>query len=314
MSITLRPSWPRRAALLVLGAMILAGALLLLSLVMELREPGWSRTAIALQLIALAIAGALLGADWPLSLRFVVYPLVLAAVIYLWDTSLPPPSLPEGRLRAAVPHLALLGMAADAALLLWRRGSRALRAPGVVKGAGASLQRRAQSSLGRSGRRPALQINGQPRSAAELVRTNGRLAHSGRSSWARLVSRQAASRRNGRVGRAVAGPPASSRADMPSGARDIFRGVLLFLSAVVTLAPGVELHLIAEGLAPSAAIFGCVQPWAGWSVAGAAFLDLLALAIAVWVLPALRRTALLSAISGGLVGVGVGLLLGDPCV
>jgi hypothetical protein len=47
--------WPRRVAAPVLGACDLVGALLLLTLVMELHEPAWSRLAITLQLLALAL-------------------------------------------------------------------------------------------------------------------------------------------------------------------------------------------------------------------------------------------------------------------
>ncbi len=90
-----------------LSALSSLGSWLLLGLVMDLQDPAWSRPAIALQLLAPALAGAALGARWRLSRRFVIYPLVLAAVIYLWDTTLPPPSLPDGLVRVVVPRLAL---------------------------------------------------------------------------------------------------------------------------------------------------------------------------------------------------------------
>jgi hypothetical protein len=42
-----------------------------------------------------------------------VYPLVLAGSIYLWDTTLPPPSLPDGWPRVLIPSLVLLGLLID---------------------------------------------------------------------------------------------------------------------------------------------------------------------------------------------------------
>ncbi len=55
----------------------------------------------------------------------------------------------------------------------------------------------------------------------------------------------------------------------------------LVLTAVVAVAPGVELRLIADGHAPSVTIFACLQPWVAWLVGGAALLDLLTLWIAI---------------------------------
>jgi hypothetical protein len=54
-----------------------------------------------------------------------LYPLVLGAGIYLWDHTLPPPSLPEGPLRELIPSLILLWLFAEGALSFQRsRGAR----------------------------------------------------------------------------------------------------------------------------------------------------------------------------------------------
>jgi hypothetical protein len=46
---------------------------------------------------------------------------VLAVLIYLWDTTLPPPTLPGGVLRDALPRLVLIGLLLDGVLTLQQR-------------------------------------------------------------------------------------------------------------------------------------------------------------------------------------------------
>ena len=88
-----------------------AGALLFFTLILDVHSPIWSRPALGLQ--ALAGALALLLTYWYRPPRFFLYPIILAGVIYLWDTTLPPPSLPEGLLRALIPRVVLVGLLAD---------------------------------------------------------------------------------------------------------------------------------------------------------------------------------------------------------
>jgi hypothetical protein len=61
--------------------------------------------------------------------RLVLYPLVLAGGIYLWDTTLPPPSLPEGPLRQIVPRVLLVGLLTDFLITLRRAHVQARRPP-----------------------------------------------------------------------------------------------------------------------------------------------------------------------------------------
>ncbi|MCC7451087.1 MAG: hypothetical protein IT324_26980, partial [Anaerolineae bacterium] len=70
------------------------GGLILLALLYEWSVLGLSLTALTTQIVALLLAAAY--RLWRLSARFLVYPAILFGTIYLWDTNLPPPSLPDG--------------------------------------------------------------------------------------------------------------------------------------------------------------------------------------------------------------------------
>jgi hypothetical protein len=96
--------------------LIAIGAALLLSLVWTWLPSIWSRTVIMLQIVALLVAA--LAAHWRPSWRLVMYPILLAYITYLWDTTLPPPHLPEGELRALLPAALIVGIAGDL-LLNW---------------------------------------------------------------------------------------------------------------------------------------------------------------------------------------------------
>lgn len=112
-------TWPRIAYPLLIG-LIVAGASIFFWLVAFDDPPStWSRGALGLQIGALALA--LLLWPWRPSGRFIIYPLLLAGVVYLWDFTLPPPSLPAGISRQLIPRLVLIGLLADMALTLRRR-------------------------------------------------------------------------------------------------------------------------------------------------------------------------------------------------
>ncbi len=305
--------WPQRLVPLTLGLLIFAGGALLLGLVMELGGPVWSRPAIGLLVLAVGCACAALGARWARSRRFIIYPLVLAATIYLWDTTLPPPSLPEGQLRAALPRLALLGILADGLLLLQRRGwrPRSLPRPAVRVPVRRGLLPLEEVAL-------LFQI-----SAAEL---RDRLAEAGAAPvWSageeaiRLVDllqvlgqwNRYGHQNDPRSRRPPAPNPAPSGPDLNSLTPAL--GALWFaLSAVVALAPGAELRLLVDGQGTSA-IATCLLPWSVWVVGTAAALQLLSLGIAVWVLPRLRQRIWVMVAGGLLSGLGLGLMAGDPC-
>jgi hypothetical protein len=104
-------NWPERL-------LLAAGGSLFLALVLEWRPVSWSRPALSLQALALLVA--LLVARGHPPLRLIVYPLLLAGGIYLWDTSLPPPSLPEGPVRHVVPLILLLGLLIDCSITIRR--------------------------------------------------------------------------------------------------------------------------------------------------------------------------------------------------
>ncbi len=113
-------SRPQVAAYSVVALLSSAGALIFWLLLLEWYPPAWSRAALGLQ--GLAGALALLLTYWYQPPRFFLYPIVLAGMIYLWDKSLPPPSLPEGPLRGIIPRVALVCLLAD--LMITRRRSR----------------------------------------------------------------------------------------------------------------------------------------------------------------------------------------------
>jgi len=93
-----------------------AGALLFLALVLEWPPLWWSRPALGLQGLALLLL-LLLTRGYP-PLRLLLYPLVLGVGIYLWDHTLPPPSLPEGPLREIIPCIILLWLFAEGLLIM----------------------------------------------------------------------------------------------------------------------------------------------------------------------------------------------------
>lgn len=90
---------------------ISSGWLILLLCILEWPGMQWSRTALGLQAAAMLMALRLTaqGRD-P---RLVIYPLVLAASTYVWDTTLPPPTLPNGWPRALIPGGVLVGLLLD---------------------------------------------------------------------------------------------------------------------------------------------------------------------------------------------------------
>jgi hypothetical protein len=94
--------------------LISTGATLLLILICEWLNPHWSRTIIVLQGIALLMA--LMAYRWQPSRRLLLYPFLLAVVAYLWDSTLPAPSLPDGAARILLPLILLVGMVGDALL------------------------------------------------------------------------------------------------------------------------------------------------------------------------------------------------------
>lgn len=105
-------------------------SVLVLVLVMELSAPEWSRMAILLQCVALLLGSSLMLIRRRRSPRWLLYPVALAVTVYMWDTTLPPPNLPEGFARGLVPRLVLLSILADALLTIrhQRRFARAVRA------------------------------------------------------------------------------------------------------------------------------------------------------------------------------------------
>jgi hypothetical protein len=98
--------------------LVAAGAVLTLVLVADWVSPRWSRVAILLQGGALLLAS--IRYRWRPSWRLLLYPLVLASVLYLWDATLPPPTLPDGPIRVALPMTMLGGILVDVGLLLWQ--------------------------------------------------------------------------------------------------------------------------------------------------------------------------------------------------
>jgi hypothetical protein len=109
---------PQRIGYYTLLLLIGAGALLFLALVLEWPSPWWSRPALGSQGLALLLL-FLLTRGYP-PVRLLLYPLVLGAGIYLWDHTLPPPSLPEGPLRELVPRVILFWLFAEGVLSFQR--------------------------------------------------------------------------------------------------------------------------------------------------------------------------------------------------
>jgi hypothetical protein len=109
---------PQRFGYVLSLLLLRAGWLLLLALILEWPAAHWSRPALALQAAALILA--LLLRQRVRVRRLIVYPLILAGSIYLWDTTLPPPSLPDGWPRVLIPGLVLLGLLIDYAYTVER--------------------------------------------------------------------------------------------------------------------------------------------------------------------------------------------------
>jgi hypothetical protein len=109
---------PQRFGYVLSLLLLPAGWLLLLAMILEWFAAHWSRPAIALQAAALVLA-LLLRQRVPVR-RLIAYPLILAGSIYLWDTTLPPPSLPDGWPRVLIPSLVLLGLLIDYAYTIQR--------------------------------------------------------------------------------------------------------------------------------------------------------------------------------------------------
>lgn len=107
---------------------VVLGAGIQAALLLGWLSPFWSRTVIILEGMALLIA--LLAARWRPSRRLVFYPLLLGYLAYVWDPTLPPPHLPEGSARIALPLVAVLSIIAD--LLLPTRRTLPFR-PGQIE-------------------------------------------------------------------------------------------------------------------------------------------------------------------------------------
>ena len=111
------PFRAHRAGYTAVLVLIGVGAALFLMLVLNWSPPAWSRPALGLQALAVLLVLVLARRHPPL--RLLLYPLILAGGIYLWDTTLPPPSLPEGPLRQIVPGVLLAGLLVDSVMTLW---------------------------------------------------------------------------------------------------------------------------------------------------------------------------------------------------
>ncbi len=127
---------PRSPLSVVYGTIMLLMAisvLILLILICGWISPFWSRTAILLQGIALLVVG--MAYRWRPSWRLVLYPVLLAYMTYLWDTTLPPPNLPDGMVRFLLPCALLIGIAGD----LWWPGGDPPGLPQSVFGSMAAM-------------------------------------------------------------------------------------------------------------------------------------------------------------------------------
>ncbi len=120
---------PQRAGYLLSLLLLSAGWLLLLALTLESPLASWSRHALVLQAAALLVAHQLVPRT--LAQRLVLYPLVLAASIYLLDSTLPPPTFPAGWPRELIPRLVLGGLLVD---WLWTIHQRRRARQSTVRG------------------------------------------------------------------------------------------------------------------------------------------------------------------------------------
>ncbi len=107
-----RMYWTLRVSYATIALLSGAGAVLFWVLLYQGPALTWSRTALGLQVLAGSLAGLLL-IRWRGSLRALSYPMVLAVVIYVWDTTLPPPTLPGGVLRDYLPRMVIVGLLID---------------------------------------------------------------------------------------------------------------------------------------------------------------------------------------------------------
>ena len=85
------------------------------------------------------------------------------------------------------------------------------------------------------------------------------------------------------------------------------------LTGIMSLPPGIALRLMVDGHTAALSILGCLPPWSAGLIASATVVDLLTLNIALWVAPARRKLIAIIIAAGALSGIGLGLLLGDPC-
>lgn len=110
-------TWPQRVGYVLNLILVSVGWLLFLALITEWPSADWSRPALVFQAIAVMLAFTI--AHRLPSWRLMMHPLILAVGIYLWDSTLPPPSLPYGPLRILIPGLILFGLLVDCVMTMW---------------------------------------------------------------------------------------------------------------------------------------------------------------------------------------------------
>ncbi len=125
--------WTLRISYATIALLSGAGTLLFWTLLGNLPVPQWSRAALVLQLLAGGLA-ALFFIRCRLSARAMLYPLLLALVIYTWDTTLPPPTLPGGVLRDYLPHVVVVGLLIDLVATVGQRRTTRPRSVQIYAG------------------------------------------------------------------------------------------------------------------------------------------------------------------------------------
>jgi hypothetical protein len=110
----------------------IVGILIFVPVIAGFTSPFWSRPLLVLQGLAL-LFGVIVYYRQRVR-RFLLYPLLLAAAIYLWDTTLPPPSLPDGLLRFLIPRVVMVGILGHLVYLVLQRRKRIRRIVPVVRG------------------------------------------------------------------------------------------------------------------------------------------------------------------------------------
>jgi hypothetical protein len=95
----------RQTTASLVNVLIFSGSVILFTRTHEWAE--FSLTIAALVFEGAAICLTLMCRLWQRSHRYLIYPMVLICTIYVWDKSLPPPNLPDGLLRAAMPFCIL---------------------------------------------------------------------------------------------------------------------------------------------------------------------------------------------------------------